>query len=66
MIEIRRDNQIHEEGHVELDEYELVTGDEAKVLDQPDLTISADTRSEQIMVDVPIKFEPVGVWRNCL
>ena len=54
------------EGHLELDEYELVTGDAAKVLDQPDLTVSAHSRSELIMVDVPMKFEPVGVWRNYL
>jgi len=52
------------DGHADLDGYDLATGDAAKILDQPRLTISAHTPSEVIMVDVPIKFEPVGVWRN--
>ncbi len=54
------------EGHAELDGYELTTGDAAKVLEKQDLTIAAGGPSELILVDVPMTFEPVGVWRNYL
>lgn len=39
------------EGHADLDGFELATGDAAKVLDQPDLTIAARAPGELIMVD---------------
>jgi len=38
------------------------TGDAAKVTDQASLTIRADELSELILVDVPLRFEPVGIW----
>jgi len=38
------------------------TGDAAKVTDQASLTIRADDLSELILVDVPLRFEPVGIW----
>ena len=38
------------------------TGDAAKVSDQASLTIRADEPSELILVDVPLRFEPVGIW----
>jgi redox-sensitive bicupin YhaK (pirin superfamily) len=38
------------------------TGDAAKVMDQATLTIRADEPSELILVDVPLRFEPVGIW----
>ena len=38
------------------------TGDAAKVTDQPSLTIRADETSELILVDVPMRFEPAGIW----
>ncbi len=39
------------------------TGDAAKVTGQPDLRIRAGEPSEFIVVDVPMTFEPVGIWR---
>jgi quercetin 2,3-dioxygenase len=42
----------------------LSTSDAAKVIDEPELTIRADQHSELILVDVPMTFEPVGVWRG--
>jgi redox-sensitive bicupin YhaK (pirin superfamily) len=38
------------------------TGDAAKVADQASVTIRADEPSELILVDVPLRFEPVGIW----
>jgi hypothetical protein len=38
------------------------TGDAAKVTDEPSLTIRAEETSELILVDVPMVFEPVGIW----
>ena len=40
----------------------VTTGDAAKVTDQASLTIRADEPSELILVDVPMRFEPVGIW----
>ena len=40
----------------------VATGDAAMVTDQPALTIAADAPSELILVDVPLEFEPVGIW----
>ena len=41
---------------------ELATGDAAKVTDEPELVILAEEPSELILVDVPMRFEPVGIW----
>jgi redox-sensitive bicupin YhaK (pirin superfamily) len=38
------------------------TGDAAKVTGQSSLSIRADQTSELILVDVPLRFEPVGIW----
>jgi redox-sensitive bicupin YhaK (pirin superfamily) len=38
------------------------TGDAAKVTGQPTLSIRAEETSELILVDVPLRFEPVGIW----
>ena len=46
------------------DEEQVATGDAAKVTDQPELHIRATEASELILVDVPMEFEPVGVWRG--
>jgi hypothetical protein len=54
------------EGTADFDGHEVDTGDAAKVTDQPELTITAHESSELILVDVPMKFEPVGVWKNHL
>jgi redox-sensitive bicupin YhaK (pirin superfamily) len=40
----------------------VATGDAAKVTGQPSLTVAAEAPSELILVDVPMRFEPVGVW----
>jgi redox-sensitive bicupin YhaK (pirin superfamily) len=42
----------------------LGSGDAAKVTDVPGLTIRAGAPSELILVDVPMRFEPVGIWRG--
>jgi redox-sensitive bicupin YhaK (pirin superfamily) len=41
---------------------ELATGDAAKVTDEPELGIRAEEATELILVDVPMHFEPVGIW----
>jgi redox-sensitive bicupin YhaK (pirin superfamily) len=46
------------------DEEAVATGDAAKVTDQPAVRIRAQEPSELILVDVPMKFEPVGVWQG--
>jgi quercetin 2,3-dioxygenase len=38
------------------------TGDAAKVTDQPTVAIRAGEPSELILVDVPLRFEAVGIW----
>jgi redox-sensitive bicupin YhaK (pirin superfamily) len=40
----------------------VTTGDAAKVTGQPSLTVVADAPSELILVDVPMRFQPVGIW----
>jgi redox-sensitive bicupin YhaK (pirin superfamily) len=44
----------------------VATGDAAKVTDQPEFHIRATEPSELILVDVPLQFEPVGIWRGRL
>jgi quercetin 2,3-dioxygenase len=43
---------------------ELTTGDAVKVTDEPQLAIRASAPSELILVDVPMQFEPAGIWRG--
>ena len=50
------------EGAASLEGEQLSTGDAAKVTDEPEVRIRASQRSELILVDVPMTFEPVGVW----
>src|SRR5215207_3202737 len=50
------------EGRARFDGEPVATGDAAKVTDQPALTIAADAPSELILVDVPLEFDPVGIW----
>jgi quercetin 2,3-dioxygenase len=50
------------EGSIVLDGQDMATGDAAKVTDQPKLRIRADGLSELILVDVPMEYQPVGVW----
>jgi hypothetical protein len=50
------------EGAAEFDGQPAVTGAAAKVTGQPSLRIQATEPSELILVDVPMRFEAVGVW----
>jgi quercetin 2,3-dioxygenase len=52
------------QGEVILNGEQMATGDAAKVTDEDALTIQASQPSELILVDVPMQFEPVGVWRG--
>jgi quercetin 2,3-dioxygenase len=51
-------------GRAEFDGQPVATGDAAKVTQQPELRIKATHPSELIVVDVPMEFEPVGIWRG--
>jgi len=50
------------DGRLDLDGDQLRTGDAAKVTGAVDLTLRTDLAAELILVDVPLDFEPVGVW----
>jgi redox-sensitive bicupin YhaK (pirin superfamily) len=50
------------DGAAIFDDDDVATGDAAKVTDQPALRIRARQQSELILVDVPMTFEPVGIW----
>jgi redox-sensitive bicupin YhaK (pirin superfamily) len=52
------------DGAATFDGLPVATGDAAKVTDQPQLTIRASQPSELILVDVPMQFEAVGIWRG--
>ena len=52
------------DGEATFDEDDVSTGDAAKVTDQPELRIRARGPSELILVDVPMQFEPVGIWQG--
>ncbi len=51
-------------GAASFDDENVTTGDAAKVTGQPELRIRPSQPSELILVDVPMTFEPVGVWRD--
>ena len=40
----------------------LATGDAAKVTGEVTLHLTSDLAAELILIDVPLDFEPVGVW----
>ena len=52
------------EGAASLDGEDVATGDAAKVTDQSGLRIHAREQSELILVDVPMTFEPLGIWKG--
>jgi redox-sensitive bicupin YhaK (pirin superfamily) len=52
------------EGAATFDGEAVTTGDVAKVTDQAEFRIAAREPSEVILVDVPLQFEPVGIWRG--
>jgi len=50
------------DGRLTLDDEELGTGDAATITGPIELAFSTSTAAELILVDVPLEFEPVGVW----
>lgn len=54
------------EGGAAFNGEQLSTGDAVKVTDETELTIRADQSSELILVDVPMTFETVGIWRRSI
>jgi redox-sensitive bicupin YhaK (pirin superfamily) len=52
------------DGRATFDREAVATGDAAKVTDQDSITIRAAEPSELILVDVPMQFEAVGIWKG--
>jgi redox-sensitive bicupin YhaK (pirin superfamily) len=52
------------EGAATFDGEDVATGDAAKVTEQAELRIAAREQSELILVDVPMRFEAVGIWKG--
>ncbi len=50
------------DGDARVDGEAISTGDAAKVTEQPGIDIAATTTTELVLVDVPMAFEPVGIW----
>jgi len=50
------------DGRLSLNGDELKTGDAAKVTGEAQFEMSTDVAAELILIDVPLQFEPVGVW----
>jgi redox-sensitive bicupin YhaK (pirin superfamily) len=50
------------DGRVEVDGERLGTGDAIKVEAETNLSINTDIGAELILIEVPLDFEPVGVW----
>jgi redox-sensitive bicupin YhaK (pirin superfamily) len=53
-------------GAASFDGESVFTGDAAKVTNQNELRVMANEISELILVDVPMEFDPVGIWRGRL
>jgi redox-sensitive bicupin YhaK (pirin superfamily) len=52
------------DGTATFDGEAVATGDAAKVTDQHAITIRASEPSEVILLDVPMQFEAVGIWKG--
>lgn len=50
------------EGELHMNDATLHTGDAVKIFEEPQLTIRSQGTSELLLVDVPLRFTPVGVW----
>jgi redox-sensitive bicupin YhaK (pirin superfamily) len=50
------------EGRLNLGQDRLSGGDAAKILEPVELRMRADAECELLLVDVPLRFTPVGVW----
>jgi redox-sensitive bicupin YhaK (pirin superfamily) len=51
-------------GSADVNGLRMTTGDAAKVTDEKAMTIHAANISELIVVDVPMEFEAVGIWKG--
>jgi redox-sensitive bicupin YhaK (pirin superfamily) len=52
------------DGAATFDDQPVTTGDAARVTDQSALRLAATVPSELILVDVPLDFEPAGIWKG--
>lgn len=50
------------DGRVAVNGDSLKTGDGAKITGEAQLEMATDVAAELILIDVPLQFEPVGVW----
>lgn len=50
------------EGAAMFDDEKLDGGDAARITDHQELSVTATEASELILVDVPLRWQPVGVW----
>jgi len=50
------------EGNLVAGQDQLSTGDAVKIREEPALRLRATRASELILVDVPLRFTPIGVW----
>lgn len=50
------------DGRVAIDGDQLRTGDAAKIAGRADLRLTTDSAAELILIDVPLEFEPTGIW----
>jgi quercetin 2,3-dioxygenase len=50
------------DGRMSLEDEALRTGDAAKIRGEITLAMTSDVAAELILIDVPLQFEPVGVW----
>lgn len=50
------------DGRIGINGDQMRTGDAAKVTGEASLELSTDVGAELVLIDVPLQFEPVGVW----
>lgn len=50
------------EGSLTVEGERLETGDALKILEEPGVRLGAEDTTELILVDVPLRYQPVGVW----
>ena len=50
------------EGEATFDDEKMAGGDSARITDHDELDVTATAPSELMLVDVPLRWQPVGVW----
>ena len=50
------------EGSLTINDEKLATGDAVKVFDENTVDLVALEDTELILLDVPVEYQPVGVW----